>query len=92
MNKLTFIFFLLIISIQYPLWFADGGFTTVLDKNKQIEIQQKINSNLKKENDALIAEVKDLKKGTNFFEERARSEVGMIKEGEIFFQIINKKK
>ena len=65
---------------------------TVLEKNKQIKIQQKINSSLKKENDALIAEVKDLKKGTKAFEERARSELGMIKEGEIFFQIINKKK
>jgi cell division protein FtsB len=92
LNKLSFIFFLLIILIQYPLWLADGGFITVLEKNKQIKIQQKINSSLKKENDALIAEVKDLKKGTKVFEERARSELGMIKEGEIFFQIINKKK
>jgi len=57
LNKLSFIFFLLIILIQYPLWFADGGFITVLEKNKQIKIQQKINSSLKKENDALIAEV-----------------------------------
>ncbi|MFQ3368392.1 MAG: cell division protein FtsB, partial [Methylophilaceae bacterium] len=71
MNKLSFIFFLLIILIQYPLWLADGGFITVLEKNKQIKIQQKINSSLKKENDALIAEVKDLKKGTKVFEERA---------------------
>ena len=92
MNKLTFIFFLLIILIQYPLWFADGGFKTIIEKNNQIKVQKKINSTLKKENDALTAEVNDLKRGTKAIEERARRELNMIKKGEIFFQIINKKK
>ena len=92
MNKLTLIFFLLITLIQYPLWFGDGSFITVVEKNKQIKIQKKINSFLKKENNALIAEVNDLKKGTKAIEERARGELNMIKKGEIFFQIINKKK
>ncbi|MDC0127636.1 cell division protein FtsB [Methylophilaceae bacterium] len=92
MNKLTLIFFLLIILIQYPLWLADGGFLNIVEKNKQIKLQQKINSILKKENGALIAEVNDLKKGTKAIEERARGELNMIKKGEIFFQIINKKK
>ena len=92
MNKLTIIFFLLIILIQYPLWLADGGFITVVEKNKQIKVQKKINLMLKKENMALIAEVNDLKKGSKAIEERARGELNMIKKGEIFFQIINKKK
>ena len=92
MSKLTLIFFLLIILIQYPLWLDDGGFINVVEKNKQIEIQKKINASLKKENKALIAEVNDLKKGTNAIEERARVELNMIKKGEVFFQIINKKK
>tara|TARA_B110000037_G_scaffold173042_1_gene196736 strand:- start:878 stop:1156 length:279 start_codon:yes stop_codon:yes gene_type:complete len=92
LNKLTLIFFLLIILIQYPLWLADGGFLNIVEKNKQIKLQQKINSILKKENGALIAEVNDLKKGTKAIEERARGELNMIKKGEIFFQIINKKK
>ena len=92
MNKLTIIFFLLIILIQYPLWLADGGFITVVEKNKQIKVQKKINSILNKENMALIAEVNDLKKGSKAIEERARGELNMIKKGEIFFQIINKKK
>ena len=92
MSKLTFIFFLLILLIQYPLWFAEGGFKSILEKNNQIKEQQKINADLKKQNDALIAEVNDLKKGTKAFEERARDELGMIKKDEIFFQIINKKK
>ena len=92
MNKLTLIFFLLIILIQYPLWLGDGGFINVVEKNKQIKIQKKINEALKKENNALIAEVNDLKKGTKAIEERARGELNMIKKDEIFFQIINKKK
>tara|TARA_B100001996_G_scaffold305719_1_gene246861 strand:+ start:769 stop:1047 length:279 start_codon:yes stop_codon:yes gene_type:complete len=91
-SKLTFIFFLLILLIQYPLWFAEGGFKSILEKNNQIKKQQKINADLKKQNDALIAEVNDLKKGTKAIEERARDELGMIKKDEIFFQIINKKK
>jgi len=91
-SKLTFIFFLLILLIQYPLWFAEGGFKSILEKSNQIKEQQKINADLKKQNDALIAEVNDLKKGTKAFEERARDELGMIKKDEIFFQIINKKK
>ncbi len=92
MSKLTFIFFLLILLIQYPLWFAEGGFKSILEKNNQIKEQQKINADLKKQNGALIAEVNDLKKGTKAIEERARDELGMIKKDEIFFQIINKKK
>ena len=92
MNKLTLIFFLLIILIQYPLWLGDGGFITIVVKNKQITIQKKINASLKKENNALIAEVNDLKKGTKAIEERARVQLNMIKKGEVFFQIINKKK
>tara|TARA_B110000971_G_C19722352_1_gene369196 strand:- start:197 stop:415 length:219 start_codon:yes stop_codon:yes gene_type:complete len=71
---------------------GDGGFINVVEKNKQIKIQKKINEALKKENNALIAEVNDLKKGTKAIEERARGELNMIKKDEIFFQIINKKK
>ena len=82
----------MIILIQYPLWLADGGFKTVIKKNSQIKIQRNINANLKKENDALLAEVNDLKRGTKAIEERARDELGMIKKGEVFFQIINKKR
>ena len=64
----------------------------LLEKNNQIKAQKKINSSLKKENDALIAEVNDLKKGTKAIEERARGELGMIKKEEVFFQIIKKSK
>ena len=62
----------------------------LLEKNNQIKFQKKINLSLQKENDALIAEVNDLKKATKAIEERARGDLGMIKKEEIFFQIINK--
>jgi len=52
----------------------------------------KINADYQKENEALKAEVDDLKKRTNAIEERARSELGMVKKDEIFFQVINKPK
>ena len=64
----------------------------LLEKNNQIKVQKIINSSLKKENDALIAEVNDLKKGAKAVEERARGELGMIKKEEVFFQIITKSK
>tara|TARA_B100000795_G_scaffold196018_1_gene150136 strand:+ start:1273 stop:1476 length:204 start_codon:yes stop_codon:yes gene_type:complete len=60
--------------------------------NKQLDIQVQINADYQKENEALKAEVDDLKKGTNAIEERARSELGMVKKDEIFFQVINKPK
>ena len=60
--------------------------------NKQIDIQVKINADYQKENEALKAEVDDLKRGTNAIEERARSELGMVKKDEIFFQVINRAK
>ena len=66
----------------------------IIDQNnfKIVTSNKKINDELKKQNDALRAEVNDLKKGTDAIEERAREELGMIKEGETYFQVINKAK
>jgi cell division protein FtsB len=92
MKFLTVLFVILIILIQYPLWFSRGGWLNVFDLNNKYQNQKEINQELEKQNDALRAEVNDLKKGTDAIEERARDELGMIKEGEIFFEIINTKK
>ncbi|MDC1281846.1 septum formation initiator family protein, partial [Methylophilaceae bacterium] len=69
-----------------------GGWINVFDLHQQYESQKAINLQLKKENDALLAEVNDLKDGTDAIEERARDELGMIKKGEIFFEAIKTKK
>ncbi|MBL6686020.1 MAG: cell division protein FtsB [Methylophilaceae bacterium] len=92
MKFLTVLFVILIILIQYPLWFSRGGWLNVFDLNNKYQNQKEINQELEKQNDALRAEVNDLKKGTDAIEERARDELEMIKEGEIFFEIINTEK
>jgi|TARA_B110000305_G_C18783623_1_gene335110 cell division protein FtsB len=74
------------------LWAGRGGWYNVFQLTSEYEAQKEINYELKKENDALRAEVNDLKKGTDAIEERAREELGMIKKGETYFQVINKAK
>jgi len=92
LKSLTTIFILLIILIQYPLWAGRGGWYNVFQLSGEYEAQKEINNELRKKNDALRAEVNDLKNGTDAIEEKAREELGMIKKGEIYFQVINKAK
>ncbi len=92
MRSLSIIFIVLIVLIQYPLWAGRGGWYNVFQLTGEYEIQKKINDKLRKNNNALRVEVNDLKKRTDAIEERAREELGMIKKGEIYFQVINKAK
>ena len=91
MRLLTLLFITLIILIQYPLWFGRGGWVNVFDLQKKYQMQRAVNLELDRENDALRAEVNDLKRGTDAIEERAREELGMIKKGEVFFEVITSK-
>ncbi|MSP98242.1 MAG: cell division protein FtsB [Betaproteobacteria bacterium] len=77
----------LILAIQYPLWLGKGGVLRVWDVDRQLEAQQTKNARLETRNNALTAEVKDLKQGHEAIEERARYELGMVKNDEVFFQI-----
>ncbi len=88
MKALTLIFVVLIASLQYPLWLGKGSWLRVWDLNRQIAEQKEKNSALKARNDTLDAEVRDLKQGFAAIEERARSELGMIKQDEVFYQVI----
>jgi cell division protein FtsB len=83
--KLTLI--ALILLLQYPLWFGKGSWLKVWDFSRQVEAQKQTNQQAQTRNAVLDAEVRDLKLGTEAIEERARSELGMVKRGEIFFQI-----
>ncbi|HVP88895.1 MAG TPA: cell division protein FtsB [Casimicrobiaceae bacterium] len=87
MRALALIFALLIIALQYPMWLGKGGWLQVRELTRQIEAQRKVNEELKARNAALDADVRDLKTGFDAIEERARSELGMIKQDEIFFQL-----
>jgi len=76
----------LIVAIQYPLWLGKGGWLRVWDVDRQVEAQGAKNERLELRNSALAAEVKDLKQGSDAIEERARYELGMVKNDEVFFQ------
>jgi cell division protein FtsB len=78
----------LLVLIQYPLWLGKGGWLRVWDLDQQVAEARQKNLQLKARNDKLESEVRDLKEGTGAIEERARSELGMIKENEIFIQVL----
>ncbi len=88
MKALIAILIVLLLVLQYKLWFGDGNMREVWQLQAAIEEQKKQNEELRERNAALEAEVKDLKQGLDAIEERARSELGMIKKGETFYQII----
>ena len=78
----------MLVALQYPLWIGKGSWMRVWDLDRQVAAQREINVRLKARNDALDAEVRDLKQGQEAIEERARLELGMIKNDEIFYQVV----
>jgi len=74
--------------LQYPLWFGKGGWLQAWEVDRQLKNQQALNRTLTLRNAALDADVRDLKQGTDAIEERARSELGMIRDDEVFFQVV----
>ena len=89
MKALTLIFVILIALLQYPLWLGKGSWLRVWDLSRQLATQQEKNGALKARNETLDAEVRDLKSGRAAIEERARSELGMIKQDEVFYQVLD---
>ncbi|WP_242108340.1 cell division protein FtsB [Luteimonas aquatica] len=83
---------LLLAWLQYRLWVGHGGAGDVAELQQQVLEQERANSGLRQRNDALAAEVKDLKSadGGAAVEERARSELGMIKPGETFYRVVER--
>ncbi|MCX7184988.1 MAG: cell division protein FtsB [Nitrosospira sp.] len=88
MKLLTLVLVALIVLLQYPLWLGKGSWLSVWEVNQQVIAQHETNQQWKIRNAALDAEVRDLKQGHDAIEERARSELGMIKQDEIFFQVV----
>lgn len=79
---------LLLAWLQYRFWFGPGNSGEVMMLEAQVANQERDNEGLQQRNDALAAEVKDLKEGQAAIEERARSELGMIKPGEKFYRVV----
>ncbi|MDV3469110.1 cell division protein FtsB [Stenotrophomonas sp. C3(2023)] len=79
---------LLLAWLQYRFWFGPGNSGEVMTLEAQVQHQERDNEGLQQRNDALAAEVQDLKEGQAAIEERARSELGMIKPGEKFYRVV----
>jgi len=92
MRLLIFILLILFVVLQYRLWVGEGSLAEVSNLSDKVEAQKIDNQRLKDRNAALDAEVQDLKTGYEAIEERARSELGMIKDDETFYQVVEPSK
>lgn len=88
MKIIAFVLLFLLIWLQYKIWLQDGGIPEVIQLQQEVEEVKTEVQQLQERNSSLDAEVKDLKKGLDAIEERARSEMGMIKQGEVYYQVI----
>lgn len=78
----------LLLLLQYQLWFGEGNVHDAGKLQQQVSVQQSENAALTHRNQELAAQVRDLKQGKAAVEEQARSDLGMIKKGETFYQIV----
>ena len=88
MKKLVILLLLLLVYLQYKLWFAEGSLQDVWELHQEVEFQRQENIDLRERNAALEAEVQDLQQGLDAIEEHAREDLGMVKEGETFYQVV----
>ncbi|MCN4143807.1 MAG: cell division protein FtsB [Thiohalomonas sp.] len=91
MNYIISILLIILVTLQYDLWVGEGSIVEVRKLKSAIELQTRENQILRERNDALQAEVLDLKHGLSAIEERVRTELGMIKNDETFFHVIENK-
>lgn len=88
MRGLIFILSILLVGLQYPLWFGEASLPDAWRLQEKIDLQIAENAQLTDRNKVLESEVQDLKHGLKVVEEIARNELGMIKPNETYFQII----
>jgi cell division protein FtsB len=90
-KKIIVLLIVLLVLLQYKIWLGDGGIPRILQLQEEVDTVQVQVDKLKERNRALEAEVTDLKKGLDAIEERARSDLGMIGQDEVYYQVIDKK-
>lgn len=88
LNIVAGILLAMLIFLQYRLWFESGGIHDMLKLKKNLALQAKENEQLKKQNEELLFQVKRLQNSQDAVESRARNELGMIKKGETFYQVV----
>lgn len=89
MRYLYFVLLSLLVLLQWALWFGEDGLRGLKESERRLEAAQEWTRKLEARNRALGAEVDDLKSGLEAIEERARSDLGMIGEGETFIQVVD---
>jgi len=89
MRRLAAILVIFLLVLQYHLWFGNGGLLRTWQLEDRVAQQKAENAKLDERNKALEAEVRDLKQGIEAIEERARTDIGMIKKDETFFQVVD---
>ncbi len=88
-NRLVLVILVAVLAgLQYALWLGPGNLVETWRMHQAVEAQRAENERLAARNAALAAEVVDLKEGLEAVEERARSELGMVKPGEVFYQVV----
>ena len=88
LRYVALILLILLLALEIKLWTGGGGMREVWRLEQRLAEQKQENQKLKQRNEALAAEVQDLKSGKDAIEERARSELGLIKPGEVFYQVV----
>jgi cell division protein FtsB len=90
MRIMIVVFVALIVALQYELWFSPGGIVQSWHLKRQIAQENAQNSGLAERNAVIAADIHDLKRGNEAIEEHARNDLGMVKKGETFYQVIPK--
>tara|TARA_B110000046_G_scaffold185823_1_gene229604 strand:+ start:10021 stop:10341 length:321 start_codon:yes stop_codon:yes gene_type:complete len=90
MRWLLIILFVLLVGLQFRLWVGEGSLAHKAELAKKVEQQRQINQQLQSRNQQIAQEVDSLKTNLDSIEEKARKDLGMIKEGEIFYLVIDK--
>lgn len=90
MRLLTLVLVFLLLTLQYDLWIGQGSLRSVWHLQEKIQVQREKNRALKESNRALRAKVQDIKNNLAAVEERARSELGMIRQGETFYRLVER--
>ncbi|GAB3031491.1 cell division protein FtsB [Bowmanella dokdonensis] len=88
MKWISLVLFTLLCLLQYRLWFGKHSVPDYWKMKQEVELQARQNANLTQRNGLLKADIEDLKIGLEAIEERARNELGLIKEGETFYRIL----
>nr|WP_314267376.1 cell division protein FtsB [uncultured Moellerella sp.] len=91
MGKLTLLLVAVLGWLQYSLWLGKNGIHDFIRVKDEVALQETVNTRLKVRNEQLFAEIDDLNDGQDAIEERARTELGMIKPGESFYRMVKEK-